>query len=125
MNYNYSKKRVSQVINTIDLYDLEGDFSHAIKKLEEEYKYYQDNYTQLKRLKGNYNDGCTIKFVKFDSFRLVVDRDCENEKILVVRGERDFLPEEIEAYQNQLTKTEAYEREQLAKLKAKYEKPVD
>ena len=123
----YGTKRVRQAIGTIYRGDLEGDFGDVLNKLMAEYGHYKqflDEPHEVSERSGygrnKYLDGVDKKLVKFDKLYLDWQDTYDNEKELVVIGERDMDASELAAYAEELKKQKQREIEQLKKLKEKY-----
>ena len=130
IRYDEYRKEVTQDLGTISLYDLEGDFSKAIEKLQQEYEYYSKYLKVKHKIKeenysgGAYLDKSKEKNVIFDKIYIECIEGCEGQKELRVKGERKLDAAELIALHEKKTaaamkKTEE-EKEQLRKLKEKY-----
>lgn len=135
IQYDFEKKRVKQVLGVAisSFYDLDGDFEGTIKYLENKKEYYNNEFVKKPSLikesnysGGAYIDGETKKEVRFDTLIL----DCRRIKYedgfeLVVIGERDMLPEELEAVnkkkENERSTLLEKELKEFERLKKKYE----
>lgn len=122
--YHYGTKRVHQALGTIYRYDLEGDFGEALNNFMAEYndykKYLEEPHELVDCGRHMYLDGVDKKNVKFDKISLDWQDTYENEKELVVYGERDMDSSELAAYEVELEKSKQREIEQLKKLREKY-----
>jgi hypothetical protein len=127
IRYDYGKKKVRQVLGTIDRYDLEGDFHEAVNRFADEYASYKEYLDEPHEIpersgygKSMYLDGVDNKTIKFDKLYLDWQDTYDNEKELQVVGERDMDASELAAYDAELEKQKQREIEQLKKLKEKY-----
>jgi hypothetical protein len=128
--YDHNKKRVKQKLNTISTSDFEGSFDYILKKVQEHKEWYIETYgTEPKLVRVydsyyKYADGEKEKMVVFDKFEVEMETEYD-EKVYVVYGERNFLPEEIAAFQKQkdedAEKKKKEELKLLETLKNKYE----
>lgn len=125
--YDYSKKRVRQVLGTIYRGDFEGNFGEVLNSFMAEYasyKNYVDEPHEVVERSGYgkhlYLDGVEKKTVKFDSIHLDWQDTYDDEKELRVIGERAMDAGELAAYEAEVELGKQREIEQLRKLKEKY-----
>jgi len=122
VNYDRSKKTATQPVETISLYDLEGDVDKVLIRLQETIKNAQEYWVNNSNmLAGSYLDGTKKKTVQFDSLRISVETSgYDDEKQLKIVGTRKMYPEEHSALEAEQNKQKDYELKQLKMLKEKY-----
>jgi len=130
IKYDSKTKRVKQQISTLSMYNFEGEFSKAIKYLQDEFKSLKKSYSKpTKVVEYNYNggayaDGTREKKVSFDKFFIEEGQDYEGDKELQIWGERDILPEEMEGLKEKEKKEEEarteWKRKQFEALKKEF-----
>ena len=117
MKYNFSTKRFSQKISTLCISSFEGSFDDIINKMTEEKKWYTERYSRPTLVSPDdyrrYADGTRQKLVAFDKFDLRVEEEY-GDRVIAIHAERDMLPEEIKAMEEQ--QKEAEEKRQLNDL---------
>jgi hypothetical protein len=123
--------RVNQHIETLSLYEFEGDINDVLKTLTEKKEYLEEKYgkkgmtlTEKDYRGGAYADGTSQKKVTFDKFWL--DKSEEyGDVVYFVWGERNLLPEETEALDKKNAKAKEdrlqRDKEQYEKLKKQFE----
>lgn len=128
IRYDENRKRVTQIIGRINICKLEGDFEEVILYLKKEHNDCIVNFIEAGKEitekrgwsgDGNYLDGATRKTIQFDKIYLYAIVN-EDERELQIIGERDFLPEELDALTNKINAQEQKERQELERLKKKY-----
>ena len=120
-NYDRIAKTVTQTLEVISLYDLEGDFENVIKNMQSCLKRLTETWiNNSNQLSGVYLDGSKKKTVQFNNLRITIGYGYEEEKTLQVVGTRPMLHEELKALEAEQNKQKDYELKQLKMLKAKY-----
>lgn len=129
IQYDFSKKRVKQLISSSDIYTLfSGNIEEVEKKFREWIKHYKDNYLKksveistMNTLFDRYLDGNDWKRVKFDNLVFVVSRDKYNDTpIIEIYGERNMDKDELKALENQKKENKDKERKTWERLNKIY-----
>lgn len=126
--YDRSRKRATQTLGTMSLYDFEGEIGKVLVNdclaIYDQYRKYTQKAHEITERSGYgkkmYLDGTDTKMVKFDTIRLSVEEDYEGNKQLCFKGERDMDADEIAAMEEETKAYQEREKEQLRKLKEKY-----
>lgn len=131
--YDEKNKKVTQKLDYRSFYKIEGYLDVVLNEMRGLFDELIDKYTKQENeikegynSRGGYLDGVTKKSVKFDKIKMEIEDEPygEGSKCLMFYGERDWLPEELDVFNDKERKTKDAEEQRekilLEKLLKKY-----